>query len=1167
MRINRLDLARYGKFTDGVLDFGSRPVGSPDLHIIYGPNEAGKSTTFDAIMDLIFGIGGSSKYGFLHPYPTMRIGADINVAGRDREFVRIKRPQNSLLDGMERILPDADIRADLGGIDRDAFTTMFSLDDDTLEKGGEGIVASKGNLGELLFSASAGLSELSRQLTAIRAEADGFYKYRAKSGALGELKTRLAELKQQRDALDLQASEYQRLVIERDRLARLYDEAIDARAGTQRRIDEVRRILNALPAMARLRTLKDELKSVEVVPEPPETWRQEISELKGKEIELRVKLQDVSRSIASLEEEITGIAVDPVALAAASQIEELSELRARYVTAEKDIPKLSTRAAELSIESILLQLGRPSEQSPERLILDASTVGSLRALIGSKSGVDATRLAAQEELARVERALARESEGGVDADLLIPPERAKAFEALQTTIKVAPKSDQEMALKSLSRRRDAASAALSEALAGLHPWRGTAEELASLARPLASRLEGWKSSFSNLDEQQRASRAELERLEPETRRLDAEIEILREQSGSIDEATAAGSRAAREKAWTAHRQLLDAASADSFEAAMRADDQLVAQRLIHFAEMSRLNQLLQRRAVVEADIQSHQKTLGTAASRMEALRLELLQSFGEMAPGVPPVNDPWELEEWLRKRDAALKAKGELAAVEQEIAEVRDQVEHAKRLLAEALTSAKVTFNPNADIAALVSVAEEAVDAYQSAASVVANVERLRSDLAERTRILQQADDTAKEWLAEWETVCGGCWLRELGPVPNVGAVAEILSVLERLSSAVGEREGLIDRVQKMEKDRAAFESRVRELSDALGLSPEETPFALAQAIFDKARTAGLNLDRREKLQLDLADIRKDEHDLIVAQELLAAKVAQMLEFFDVASLDDVERSIDVSVRRRDLTRTIAETEHELLQITGAAAMSEVEELAVGADRPALAEELARLTPVLEDQDARCRDVFHSRSNAQDALDAIGGDAKVAALEEHRRTTLLEIEESARRYMELRAGVAAAEHGLKIYRDRHRSGMMARASDAFRTISRGAYQGVAAQPGKDGDVLIALSASGGSKAANELSKGARFQLYLALRVAGYHEFVANRTSIPFIADDIMETFDDFRAEEAFRLFADMGMHGQVIYLTHHRHLTEIARKVCPSVRLYDLEEVARTGGLRVVAAE
>ena len=51
----------------------------------------------------------------------------------------------------------------------------------------------------------------------------------------------------------------------------------------------------------------------------------------------------------------------------------------------------------------------------------------------------------------------------------------------------------------------------------------------------------------------------------------------------------------------------------------------------------------------------------------------------------------------------------------------------------------------------------------------------------------------------------------------------------------------------------------------------------------------------------------------------------------------------------------------------------------------------------------------------------------------------------------------------------------------------------------------------------------------------------------------METFDDFRAEEAFRLFAGMAETGQIIYLTHHKHLCEIARKVCPEVQVYELE--------------
>ncbi|NKF31058.1 AAA family ATPase, partial [Pseudomonas sp. BGM005] len=55
MRLRRLDLVRYGKFTDHSIDFGAARPGSPDLHIVYGLNEAGKSTTFAAYLDLLYG--------------------------------------------------------------------------------------------------------------------------------------------------------------------------------------------------------------------------------------------------------------------------------------------------------------------------------------------------------------------------------------------------------------------------------------------------------------------------------------------------------------------------------------------------------------------------------------------------------------------------------------------------------------------------------------------------------------------------------------------------------------------------------------------------------------------------------------------------------------------------------------------------------------------------------------------------------------------------------------------------------------------------------------------------------------------------------------------------------------------------------------------------------
>ena len=177
MRLRRLDLTRYGRFTGRCIDFGLAEEGAPDLHILYGPNEAGKSTALAAFLDLLFGIEPRSRFNFLHPYPTMRIGAALELARGSRELVRVKRAQNSLLDASDQPVPEVIIQAELGDIDRDSYRTMFSLDDDTLEKGGESILASKGDLGQLLFSASAGLSDLGRNLEEIRGEADRFYKY------------------------------------------------------------------------------------------------------------------------------------------------------------------------------------------------------------------------------------------------------------------------------------------------------------------------------------------------------------------------------------------------------------------------------------------------------------------------------------------------------------------------------------------------------------------------------------------------------------------------------------------------------------------------------------------------------------------------------------------------------------------------------------------------------------------------------------------------------------------------------------------------------------------------------------------------------------------------------------------------------------------------------
>ena len=57
MRIRRFDLTAFGHFTGLSMDFAPD---SPDFHVVYGDNEAGKSTALMAIRYLLYGFPGQT---------------------------------------------------------------------------------------------------------------------------------------------------------------------------------------------------------------------------------------------------------------------------------------------------------------------------------------------------------------------------------------------------------------------------------------------------------------------------------------------------------------------------------------------------------------------------------------------------------------------------------------------------------------------------------------------------------------------------------------------------------------------------------------------------------------------------------------------------------------------------------------------------------------------------------------------------------------------------------------------------------------------------------------------------------------------------------------------------------------------------------------------------
>ena len=85
IRIARLDLERWGHFEGRSLRFGA----PGQLHVVYGDNEAGKSTTRRAITALLFGVPERTTDTYGRKGGDLRIGAALELDGTltERDYI------------------------------------------------------------------------------------------------------------------------------------------------------------------------------------------------------------------------------------------------------------------------------------------------------------------------------------------------------------------------------------------------------------------------------------------------------------------------------------------------------------------------------------------------------------------------------------------------------------------------------------------------------------------------------------------------------------------------------------------------------------------------------------------------------------------------------------------------------------------------------------------------------------------------------------------------------------------------------------------------------------------------------------------------------------------------------------------------------------------------
>ncbi len=1129
MRIDALGLIRYGHFTDARLAL-PQPAKGADLHVVYGPNEAGKSTLFSAWLDFLFGFPAQSQYGFLHDYRALRIEAEITTATESLHLARIKGRSNTLMEAQsDQPVPDAVLGAALGGLDRASIATMFSLDDDTLEQGGESILSSEGELGQLLFSASAGLSDLSDALRDLQDEADRWFRAGARKFRLNELKSQLRELETARRAVDVKASDWRKLCDALEDAEARYGAARTRGAATRRRLGEIARDLDALRDLSRLQRREAMLADLPDVEDYPASWLSDMPAWQREEAEIAALEPPAQARQSAIAQELDALDEDAQAEALSDRIDGLERRFGAIAKDMEDLPRRHAAATELGrqMAALLDRLGRP-DLTPETARLPAALVAELTALMEQHAVLCSTLAQARTEHDRARHALP-------DGPATAPLDEA-ALNRLGPLVKDLQRAD--LLRLEMDARAGLAQAEITRraAFAALAPWQGAPTALACLDLPSAAQLDALHGAIESAAQRLRDAEAHLGRLRAELAQARAGLGAVPE----LDAQEVAELRDARDRAWAAHKSSLSASTAATFERAMHADDRIRTQQIAAARQSERLTRVAQAQAALTVAEAERDKAEAESTEQIAALA-EIWTTIGVAAQG----RSLADLTAWCRRREEALAAARARDHAQAQLNAVLTRLDAARAALAQ--TPGAVP--EDACFATLLADAEAQLE---QAAALRLRAERER-DAQARATALKDAQNALAQWQARWESLCAQCWVGL--PAPEVGAMRAILDLVTSLTERSIRAAELAQRIDSIERDIAGFTAELHELARQLDMPIAGGPEQLWPVLRARLQTARERRSARARLRKAAEEAQRDCAALRTRRAALTARVAPVQARFGPHPLDALAQKLTKIAQAREIAQDCASLRLELAQKLGCTDLApEIARLAT-LDATALQIEQDDLEARLMHEDKAMQESYAVLAAAQQARDSVSQDAEAARLEAERQTLILQIAEETRAFVARRAGIIAVEQALRRYRDTHRSSMMARASEAFAMLTGGRYSGLVTQAGGRDEVLMAQLAGGATKAVATLSKGTRFQLYLALRAAGYGEFASSRPTVPFIADDIFETFDDTRAEAAFRLLAQMARHGQVIYLTHHAHLCEIARKACPDVRFHDLRAV------------
>ncbi|MDO9105785.1 MAG: AAA family ATPase [Methylovulum sp.] len=1142
MRFHRLDLIKYGKFSNRSIEF---PEAKQDFHLIVGPNEAGKSTLRSAIVDLLFGIPTRSALGFLHPLNELRLGAYIGNPSGALEFNRTKAQKQTLRSPLDAVLAESVLLPFLGTADRHFFDQMFGLDHTRLVSGGNSILNAENDVGQILFQSAAGVASLGKIRDALVAEADKLWAPRKSADrayyiAADQLEKAATTLKE--------ATVRTKVWVEANNKVEELQELLSGERDRHQQLQSQRNSLERIRRLAPfLIAIRDNEMKLAELGEVIELSTDAATILSVSERDLAVARQRLELRESEVEkttEALGQIHVDEAMLGMAADIGTLDNLRLQYSAYHRDIERRRYEIAALWQEVChsCSQLGwlPESEQAIAQRLPKLFVQRELRQLIRDHGGVNQTLRSAEKaesnklsEIDQLSKQLANVQGGEIKPALRAALAHAKSLGDIQAT----HQKQQRVLTKAKS--------ALEGSLQELGQWQKPLPELLTIQPPGPEKISRLQQDRQSLIADQKAESVRLKTQKAEVARIELAISQFQELHHPTTRDTVLQARQERDASWLAIKndKAILQLTAPKFEATMVYADSVADRLLDDVEEATELQSLLHQ-------LEREKQQLLIIESRQTELEQEIQrldEGWAKQAISLNLVGMPLEeIGAWIIKREKVLRAATVYQEAQDDVDSTCLWVEAASINLMNALreTGLPVT---EADSLSLLSV--QADNFIQETDGANVRRETLSTQLLTAKTLattLKQATDDAKaeenRWTEAWSTTLVKAGL---SPDSDPGTVEGALELIGKIAEQLEKmRQIQVERIDTMNADLKGFSVNANRLAEIIapeltGMSASEIALELANRL-TRARESHAERERLKEM------LRLVQTQVLEAKELIQTATANLKPLMARANVDTtalLAETIRRSDEHRRLNAGLIESQTALLNGGDGLNRSQIEAEIDAADLVQLVSGLAKINDELSDTVQRQTDLSADLANAARILSDIGGSNAAAQAEAQRQEALAKMSDVAERYVKVLTAGHLLRWSIERYREEKQGPLLLRASAIFSTLTSGAFRKLVVDFDREPMVLEGVRSDGKLVGISGLSDGTRDQLYLALRLAALEMHLEQTLPLPFIADDLFINYDDVRSKAGFEALRGLSEQTQVIFLSHHDHLIPTVQAV------------------------